>query len=105
MEEQQIWDRLLNSQDATVRKLATDLDVKSTLFGERHDTGLKAEVSNLDVTHFQLEIIFGATIRGLFRNLFQMMPIPLLLANNKTTLVATGKAADQPYIHYLKVTI
>jgi sedoheptulokinase len=93
--EEKIWDKLLQSSE-NMNSQQKDNDnnkviVKPTLFGERHDTNLKASIINISDS-LELNEIFGAICSGLIDNIFEMMSIAFLEKAGIQRLIGTGSA-------------
>ena len=59
-------------------KLESTLSVQVTLWGERHDTGLRGAASNVEPESLSLGDVASATLRGVLENLRAMMPNHIL---------------------------
>ncbi|XP_045473758.1 sedoheptulokinase-like isoform X2 [Harmonia axyridis] len=71
-------------------KASSDLVVNPTCWGERHNPGLTASVSNINVGNLELGQIFKAICEGMIRNLHSMMPKEVLEQSNIKRIVCSG---------------
>ncbi len=87
--ESKIWDRLQAlGQDCP----NTDLLICPTIFGERHNPGQRATVSNITAQNITLGSVFSALCVGVVTNLHSMMTQDFLLAAGIKKIIGSGTA-------------
>ena len=70
----------------------TDLVIKPTLYGERHDPDVKSSVSNITPSNSSLGSVYKALCRGLVTNIHSMMSQDFLLAAGVNKIIGSGTA-------------
>lgn len=88
-----IWEKViaLSNDDSSV----SDLKIRPTCLGERHDPNISAEVSNIHVGNLQLGQVFRALCHGLLENLHGMMPRDLLIDAEIDRIVGNGSGLSR----------
>lgn len=70
----------------------SDLRVKPTILGERHNSSCLAQVSNISSVNLSLGHVTRALCCGILENMASMMPAELLQQAGVTRIVASGSA-------------
>lgn len=73
----------------------TDLRVRPTILGERHNTTCLAQVSNISSSNLSLGHVTRALCSGILDNIASMMPADLLEQAGVRRIVASGSAIAQ----------
>jgi len=101
--EEKIWEKLMkcnvskknedqsNNNEDRINNNEHKLQVKPTLFGERHNTDLKASIVNISES-LELSQIIRAICEGLIENIFEMMSMKYLFEAGIQELIGTGSA-------------
>ena len=90
-----IWDKVFKSyeniriQNKTQNK--SEIKVKPTLFGERHNTSLKGSIVNIS-NSLDLIDLMEAFCKGLIDNILEMMTIEYLKSAGVQRVIGTGSA-------------
>lgn len=76
-------------------KKVTSLQLRPTLWGERHDTNLTGQVSNIKDNNISLSDVTISLCQGIIRNLSSMMPRDRLISCGVQRIIGTGSAITQ----------
>ncbi|XP_049823756.1 sedoheptulokinase-like isoform X3 [Aethina tumida] len=84
-----VWDKVLYlaNEDTT----NSDLKIRPTCLGERHNPEMKSSVYNITMNNLQLGTVFKSLCRGLIDNLHDMMPSRLLHEAKISRILGNGK--------------
>mgnify|MGYP001553166668 CR=1 FL=1 len=84
-----VWERLLALAEGNEQ---TDLEICPTMYGERHNPGQRATVSNITPLNTTLGSVFCALCKGLVQNLHGMMPREVLDEAGVQRILGSGIA-------------
>ena len=88
----QIWNTIFKSHQNDLAHInMREIIVKPTLFGERHNPGLKGSIVNIS-NSFELIELMEAFCKGLIDNIFEMMTIEYLESMGVKQVIGTGSA-------------
>ncbi|KAF5300231.1 hypothetical protein FQR65_LT09185 [Abscondita terminalis] len=88
-----VWEKVLSLslEDNAI----SDLQIRPTLLGERHQPDISASVSNINLGNLGLGQVFRALCHGLLQNLHNMMPRDQLSEANITRIVGNGSGLSR----------
>lgn len=88
-----VWEKILSlsMEDTAI----SDLQIRPTLLGERHEPHVSASVSNINLGNLGLGQVFRALCHGLLENLHNMMPRDNLSKANITRIVGNGSGLSR----------
>lgn len=71
------------------------LKILPTVFGERHDPDLLASVTGISAHNATLGAVFRAVSEGIVNNIFQLLPLDVLVAKGVKRIVGSGSVLSQ----------
>lgn len=71
------------------------LKILPTVFGERHDPDLLASVTGISAHNATLGAVFRAASEGIVNNIFQLLPLDVLVAKGVKRIVGSGSVLSQ----------
>lgn len=92
---QELYAKLLKCAEG---KTNTSLNIRPTLWGERHDTNLTGSVSGMNETNISLGDVTASLCNGVINNLQSLMPRDWLISCGVQRIVGTGNAIAQNVI-------
>lgn len=78
--------------EAGLNQNTSDLKVRPTILGERHDTSSLGLVSNISASNVSLGHLTRALCQGIVENIVAMLPPQLLLESGVKKIVGSGSA-------------
>ncbi|KAG7483759.1 hypothetical protein MATL_G00041680 [Megalops atlanticus] len=80
---------------AALNQESSDLRVRPTILGERHDTSSLGQVSNISASNVSLGHVTRALCRGIMENMAAMLPPRTLLDSGVKQIVGSGSALSR----------
>lgn len=85
-------DLYCNILQCALLKDSTSLEIRPTVWGERHDTALTGQVSQITDNNISLGDVTLSLCQGIIRNLHSMLPSDKLASCGVVSIIGTGSA-------------
>ena len=93
-----ILDSALLEKLSTLGQASSDsntLKISPTVFGERHDPDCLASVTGISAHNATLGALFRAASEGIVDNIFQLLPLDVLVAKGVRRIIGSGSVLFQ----------
>lgn len=97
-----VWNKLIEM--SCDDKAVSELDIKPTCLGERHNPNLSASISNINIGNLGLGKVFRAICEGVIKNLHSLMPKKVLEEAGIVRIIGNGSGLtrNQPLQEIVK---